>query len=110
MLLLFQRATRSGPRSEEHTSELQSHSYLVCRLLLEKKNHTSELGEHPTLGYRLLFCRAPTAHRAGVNRVWSDGTSLLSLPRLRLAPFFFFLKHPAPHHPPPSPPPCPLRL
>ena len=26
-------------RSEEHTSELQSHAYLVCRLLLEKKNH-----------------------------------------------------------------------
>ena len=25
-------------RSEEHTSELQSHSDLVCRLLLEKKN------------------------------------------------------------------------
>src|SRR4051795_5667153 len=25
-------------RSEEHTSELQSHSHLVCRLLLEKKN------------------------------------------------------------------------
>src|SRR3712207_7226821 len=29
-----------GPRSEEHTSELQSRQYLVCRLLLEKKkNH-----------------------------------------------------------------------
>src|SRR5690242_21450071 len=27
-----------GPRSEEHTSELQSHVNLVCRLLLEKKN------------------------------------------------------------------------
>src|SRR5438034_7742604 len=27
-----------SPRSEEHTSELQSHSDLVCRLLLEKKN------------------------------------------------------------------------
>src|SRR5438132_13360547 len=27
-----------GRRSEEHTSELQSHSDLVCRLLLEKKN------------------------------------------------------------------------
>src|SRR5438034_4852713 len=27
----------SGSRSEEHTSELQSHSDLVCRLLLEKK-------------------------------------------------------------------------
>src|SRR3712207_8713326 len=29
------------PRSEEHTSELQSRQYLVCRLLLEKKNTTS---------------------------------------------------------------------
>src|SRR5690348_17987746 len=27
-----------GPRSEEHTSELQSPVHLVCRLLLEKKN------------------------------------------------------------------------
>src|SRR5437588_10414514 len=33
------RATRS--RSEEHTSELQSHSDLVCRLLLEKKKAIS---------------------------------------------------------------------
>src|SRR2546425_3872383 len=32
----------AGPaRSEEHTSELQSLAYLVCRLLLEKKKHTS---------------------------------------------------------------------
>src|SRR5438132_3942231 len=29
--------TMKGIRSEEHTSELQSHSDLVCRLLLEKK-------------------------------------------------------------------------
>src|SRR3712207_7710091 len=28
-------------RSEEHTSELQSRQYLVCRLLLEKKNKTN---------------------------------------------------------------------
>src|SRR2546425_2107033 len=28
-----------GDRSEEHTSELQSLAYLVCRLLLEKKNN-----------------------------------------------------------------------
>src|SRR3712207_8029749 len=28
---------RTGSRSEEHTSELQSRQYLVCRLLLEKK-------------------------------------------------------------------------
>src|SRR5690625_5223192 len=33
--------TRSpgAPRSEEHTSELQSRGHLVCRLLLEKKKH-----------------------------------------------------------------------
>src|SRR5947207_8448866 len=30
-------ACEGGVRSEEHTSELQSHSDLVCRLLLEKK-------------------------------------------------------------------------
>src|SRR3712207_9403740 len=29
-----------GARSEEHTSELQSHSDLVCRFLLEKKTYT----------------------------------------------------------------------
>src|SRR5690242_21536833 len=32
------RSSRHRPRSEEHTSELQSHVNLVCRLLLEKKN------------------------------------------------------------------------
>src|SRR3712207_8965972 len=31
----------SPGRSEEHTSELQSRQYLVCRLLLEKKKNTS---------------------------------------------------------------------
>src|SRR5258707_10492125 len=33
---------RAGDRSEEHTSELQSRQYLVCRLLLEKKNKESK--------------------------------------------------------------------
>src|SRR3712207_7539253 len=32
-------ATNSRRRSEEHTSELQSRQYLVCRLLLEKKKN-----------------------------------------------------------------------
>src|SRR5437870_10432233 len=31
------------PRSEEHTSELQSRGHLVCRLLLEKKKHDVQL-------------------------------------------------------------------
>src|SRR5438034_7515171 len=33
---------RLEPRSEEHTSELQSHSDLVCRLLLEKKKRNNK--------------------------------------------------------------------
>src|SRR3712207_7957796 len=33
------RVARLDERSEEHTSELQSRQYLVCRLLLEKKKH-----------------------------------------------------------------------
>src|SRR2546427_3681737 len=41
-------------RSEEHTSELQSQSNLVCRLLLEKKN-TSELQSQSNLVCRLLL-------------------------------------------------------
>src|SRR2546425_6888791 len=37
--------SRSSWRSEEHTSELQSLAYLVCRLLLEKKKHLVDLME-----------------------------------------------------------------
>src|SRR5207237_4046455 len=36
---LIDLVTLDGPRSEEHTSELQSHLNLVCRLLLEKKKN-----------------------------------------------------------------------
>src|SRR3712207_7676431 len=35
--------SRSWGRSEEHTSELQSRQYLVCRLLLEKKKNIHHL-------------------------------------------------------------------
>src|SRR2546421_6217900 len=38
-------ASASSSRSEEHTSELQSRSDLVCRLLLEKKKKHNEPGE-----------------------------------------------------------------
>src|SRR3712207_8991587 len=40
--LLGQQAL-ADPRSEEHTSELQSRQYLVCRLLLEKKKKNTPL-------------------------------------------------------------------
>src|SRR5690242_21507835 len=41
------REARRG-RSEEHTSELQSHVNLVCRLLLEKKKNEENAAKHPT--------------------------------------------------------------
>src|SRR2546425_8863110 len=43
-----QRCPACRGRSEEHTSELQSLAYLVCRLLLEKKNTTLS---SPSLAY-----------------------------------------------------------
>src|SRR3712207_7179127 len=43
-------AVTNGSRSEEHTSELQSRQYLVCRLLLEKKNHDN-------ISYAVLYLK-----------------------------------------------------
>src|SRR2546425_6853569 len=47
---------RSSSRSEEHTSELQSLAYLVCRLLLEKKKNRNGLclgqASHASVGRR----------------------------------------------------------
>src|SRR3954466_2140979 len=56
-------------RSEEHTSELQSHDNLVCRLLLEKKTRTSRATTttrrpHPTT----LTPAPPPRARAGLPR------------------------------------------
>src|SRR3712207_9046575 len=39
-------ASRCTPRSEEHTSELQSRQYLVCRLLLEKKKKKENISSN----------------------------------------------------------------
>src|SRR3712207_7931598 len=56
--------SRWAPRSEEHTSELQSRQYLVCRLLLEKKNiiyilhshsHTFDISTYCSLFFHFLF-------------------------------------------------------
>src|SRR3712207_7187201 len=40
------RISQQGLRSEEHTSELQSRQYLVCRLLLEKKKKKNKTRIH----------------------------------------------------------------
>src|SRR5436190_11179390 len=55
----------AGRRSEEHTSELQSHSDLVCRLLLEKKKKINnqhlypQIHNHPSTLQRLLIEPTP---------------------------------------------------
>src|SRR5947209_9020032 len=55
-------------RSEEHTSELQSRQYLVCRLLLEKKKKAKDQGVH--------------AEKKGVGRrVTAATTTALAAPR-----------------------------
>src|SRR3712207_7617636 len=48
-------ATGRNIRSEEHTSELQSRQYLVCRLLLEKKNPYTPPSSIPHLSTELIF-------------------------------------------------------
>src|SRR5260221_6155645 len=83
-------------RSEEHTSELQSHSDLVCPLLLEKKNRkkpetpTSIHFERWTLPW--LFQRPvyKTSSLASTSRVsldlaiWSSATAMPVTPRISM--------------------------
>src|SRR5260370_31455475 len=54
----------SGKRSEEHTSELQSHLNLVCRLLLEKKKNESSSGDprRPSLHHSQAAIRLRRGH------------------------------------------------
>src|SRR2546430_2902434 len=52
---------RAIKRSEEHTSELQSQSNLVCRLLLEKKNKHPTAAPRPAV--RLAAAGRPLARR-----------------------------------------------
>src|SRR3712207_8851730 len=44
--LYAEEISHTGERSEEHTSELQSRQYLVCRLLLEKKKNMQHLNNN----------------------------------------------------------------
>src|SRR5438132_3335792 len=55
-----QRGMSGVERSEEHTSELQSHSDLVCRLLLEKKKKTRQ--EHKVSTHRCARNRPAQLH------------------------------------------------
>src|SRR6266571_346120 len=69
------RSTSTRARSEEHTSELQSHVNLVCRLLLEKKKnlHRGSGG-----GSRLYGARRTDGAALCALSLWTSGGSALS--------------------------------
>src|SRR5437763_5445818 len=58
------KASAGGARSEEHTSELQSPMYLVCRLLLEKKKNKTQntTSSHPEKGSQRAQIKNLTSH------------------------------------------------
>src|SRR3954462_4179984 len=95
-------------RSEEHTSELQSHDNLVCRLLLEKKNITSRSGATaPLSGQRSWSVPSepppPRPYYARGRAARPDRHRPTSQP-----PPVFFLKNPAPPKIYPLPHPAPF--
>src|SRR6202451_316697 len=97
-------------RSEEHTSELQSPEYLVCRLLLEKKTKITLIAvrvSHTARSLRTRLARRGLAihpvHAAAV-------TSTQSQLRIRISLFLFFLKERAPTEISPFPLPAPLPI
>src|SRR2546430_5091935 len=77
----------SPARSEEHTSELQSQSNLVCRLLLEKKKNrdASDPTVLPSLRLSPPAPRVASHRRAALPRAVTS-TGVLGLPPLRLLP------------------------
>src|SRR3954466_7103192 len=95
-------------RSEEHTSELQSHDNLVCRLLLEKKQIRRLAGQST---YTPLVCplspdALPSGHVGRLGAV-RDTPSWVA-PGFVFLKFSFFLKNPPPPEFPPFPPPAPF--
>src|SRR4051794_41487874 len=66
--------TPPSPRSEEHTSELQSPVHLVCRLLLEKKK---QIDHYPTPTGNSPRDRptSPPRHRSGAHWALIDGSA-----------------------------------
>src|SRR6201990_694397 len=97
-------------RSEEHTSELQSHVNLVCRLLLEKKKHTTE--QHPHLITARRHLKRVTQSCTSSSLIARAATvTLLAVHSLVLSPsFFFFLNDGDPPEFTPFPLPAPFPI
>src|SRR3712207_6923944 len=76
VLLTARRPTACrGRRSEEHTSELQSRQYLVCRLLLEKKKTRTHKTALLTTENIYLVGRSSSSEIAVASRSSSEGRS-----------------------------------
>src|SRR4029434_2502703 len=97
------------PGSEEHTSELQSHLNLVCRLLLEKKNtHTNTHTHPPSLS--LPDTRAPRHTLRSTHHTTHTHTPpLLTHTHTPTHSYIFFLILPPPPKLTPFPPHTPLQ-
>src|SRR3954462_12074540 len=81
-------------RSEEHTSELQSHDNLVCRLLLEKKQQTSTHGSSGPTEVSLWDLCCPWCIRSDTSTL--SGILCARVVSVVLLVTFFFLKTRAP--------------
>src|SRR6266540_444075 len=80
-------AIRWSRRSEEHTSELQSHHDLVCRLLLEKKKFIKVTGAGVTSTAEMA---APAISQSMPDIKWRMSTSLPKSLDTLYSGFFFF--------------------
>src|ERR1041384_988180 len=83
-------------RSEEHTSELQSLAYLVCRLLLEKKNRNPPQQRRPGPAASLSRSRAGGATARAYQRLRVRASPLGPPRQTEIFLFFFFFKNAAP--------------
>src|SRR5476649_742585 len=77
------RQQSAASRSEEHTSELQSHSDLVCRLLLEKKKLQRKMAAHPPHIESWLCCELAAVRCGTLSHSYQTVVASLRL-------FFFF--------------------
>src|SRR3954463_15082009 len=90
-------------RSEEHTSELQSHDNLVCRLLLEKNKILLEIYRQ---GRKRAVVGDPVEHFADIG---DPDRPLKSISKL-LKPLLFFFNNPPTTEIYPFPPPAPFPI
>src|ERR1041385_6523806 len=98
------------PRSEEHTSELQSRLHLVCRLLLEKKKIAVHVSAHPV--YNLPSRQTPHRCTSSPTRRSSDLNCygfMMACVMTNMSCFFFLIQ-PAPPNSPSLPPPALLPI